>query len=58
MRILRILRRGENTFIPLWPKEMDYHCIEKPYILFWSNIELTWHECSVMSQITNYKEKM
>ena len=25
---------------------------------FWSNIELTWHECSFMSQITNYKEKM
>ena len=24
---------------------------------FWSNIELTWHECSFMSQITNYKEK-
>ena len=25
---------------------------------FWSNIELTWHECSFMSQITNYKEKI
>ena len=25
---------------------------------FWSNIELTWHEYSFMSQITNYKEKM
>ena len=25
---------------------------------FWSNIELTWHECSFMSQITTYKEKM
>ena len=25
---------------------------------FWSNIELTWHECSFMSQTTNYKEKM
>ena len=25
---------------------------------FWSNIELTWHECSFMSQITNHKEKM
>ena len=24
----------------------------------WSNIELTCHECSFMSQITNYKEKM
>ena len=25
---------------------------------FWSNIELTWHECSFMSQITTYEEKM
>ena len=25
---------------------------------FWSNIELTWHEYSFMSQITTYKEKM
>ena len=25
---------------------------------FWSNIELTWHECSFMPQITNYKEKI
>ena len=25
---------------------------------FWSNIELTWHEYSVMSQITNNKEKI
>ena len=25
---------------------------------FWSNIELTWHECSFMPQIINYKEKM
>ena len=25
---------------------------------FWSNIELTWHECSFMCQITNYKEKI
>ena len=27
-------------------------------IFYWSNIELTWHECSFMSPITNYKEKM
>ena len=25
---------------------------------FWSNIELTWHECSFMPQMTNYKEKI
>ena len=25
---------------------------------FWSNIELTWHESSLMPQITNYKEKI
>ena len=25
---------------------------------FWSNIELTWHECSFMYQITKYKEKI
>ena len=24
---------------------------------FWSNIELTWHECSFMSQITTLKKK-
>ena len=40
---------------------MDYWTIialRNLIFYFWSSIELTWHECSFMPQITNYKEKI
>ena len=32
--------------------------LRNPMFYFCSNIELTWHECSFMPQITTYKEKI
>ncbi len=65
-----IMRSKENSENSLWGRERFGANVPKRerrwtiialrnlIFYFWSNIELTLHECSFMSQITNYKEKM
>ena len=42
----------------LWQMRWTSIALRNLVFHFWSNIELTWHECSCMPQITNYKENI
>ena len=51
-------QKGNNTYTNIPQRRWTIIALRNLIFYFWSNIELTWHECSFMSQITNPKEKM